>query len=77
MTTTIKVPNELRERVQHYARKRQQTQAAVVAHALDLLDREAFFAQLAGDIVVRPETPQDLIDRDAWLSGPVATGPEQ
>lgn len=76
MTTTIKVPNDLRARVQQHAQARGQTQAAVVAHALDLLDRETFFAQLRDDIAAHPETTPDAAERDAWLAGPVVTGTE-
>lgn len=74
MTTTIKVPVELRERVQAYAVQRAETQAAVLSHALDLLDREAFFERLAADIAREPEDAADAAEREAWLSGPTVTG---
>ncbi len=74
MTTTIKVPVELRERVQAYAVARTETQAAVLSHALDLLDRETFFKRLAADIAREPEDAADAAEREAWLSGPAVAG---
>lgn len=70
MTTTIKVPVQLRERVQEYAIRRGQTRAAVLNHALDLLDREAFFERLASDVATHAEDEVDVAERDAWLAGP-------
>jgi len=71
MTTTIKVPVALRERVQAHARARNQNQAAVLEHALDLLDRETFFDQLRLEIAERPEGPAEAREREDWLAGPL------
>lgn len=40
----------------------------MLAHALYLLDREAFFAQLANEIERDPETAQERAERDEWLA---------
>ncbi|MFA5566178.1 MAG: hypothetical protein WC184_08915 [Acidimicrobiia bacterium] len=70
--TTIKVPTSLRERVQAHAQRQRLSQAAVLEKALDLLDREEFFAQLAQDVAQRGEAAADVAEREAWLAGPVA-----
>lgn len=69
--TTIKVSTHVRERVQHHAQRAHQSQATVLEHALDLLDREAFFDQLRRDIAEHPESPAEVTERDAWLGGPL------
>jgi predicted transcriptional regulator len=66
--TTIKVPTTVRDRVREHAHRTRRTQASVLEHALDLLDREAFFAQLAQDIEGDPETPEERLERDEWLA---------
>lgn len=71
-STTIKVPAQLRERVQQHARREQVSQATVLEHALDLLDRESFFTQLRQDVRERPEGASEHDEREAWLGGPVA-----
>lgn len=70
-STTIKVPPELRQRVARHARREHTSQAAVIEHALDLLDRETFFAQLRKDVAARPEDPAEQRERETWLAGPV------
>lgn len=72
MTTTMKVPTELRDRVQRHARREHVSQAAVIEHALDLLEREEFFTQLRQDVVDHPESRDERREREAWLAGPVA-----
>lgn len=67
--TTIKVPVDLRQRVQEHAHRAHLSQAAVLEHALDLLDREAFFDQLRRDLAEHPETSQEHDEREAWLAG--------
>lgn len=69
--TTIKVPPDVRDRVQRHARRRHVSQAAVLDRALNLLDREAFFDQLRSDVADRPETEADRAEREAWLAGPL------
>lgn len=64
---------ELRTRVQEHAQRRQVSQATVLEHALDLLDREAFFTQLQHDVTEQPEEPSERNDRQAWLGGTVLT----
>lgn len=71
-STTIKVPVTLRDRVQRHAQREHVSQAHVLEHALDLLDREAFFSQLRRDVVDRPENPAERHEREDWLGGPVA-----
>ncbi|MGH3471372.1 MAG: ribbon-helix-helix protein, CopG family [Nocardioidaceae bacterium] len=71
-TTTIKVPSQLRERVQRHAQREHVSQATVIERALDLLDREAFFTQLCRDVAERPEDATECDERNAWLAGPVA-----
>lgn len=66
----------MRERVREYARQRRTTQAAILAHALDLFDREAFFEQLRRDVEGLPENSTDVAAREAWLRGPVITEAE-
>ena len=66
--TTIKVPTTIRDRVREHARRLRGTQASVLEHALDLLDREAFFDQLARDIEADPETAEERAEREAWLA---------
>ncbi|MGH3504523.1 MAG: hypothetical protein ACRDQA_27030 [Nocardioidaceae bacterium] len=75
--TTIKVPTDLRERVQDHARRTHLSQAAVLEHALDLLDREAFFDRLRRDVVEHPESPVERSERDAWLAGPLVNDGEE
>lgn len=72
-STTIKVPPELRERVRRHALRRNVSQAAVIEHALDLLDREAFFAQLRRDVAEHPEHADERSERAAWLAEPVVS----
>lgn len=72
-STTIKVPPGLRERIQQHAQREHVSQAAVIEHALNLLDREAFFAQLRRDVVEHPEDADERSAREAWLAGPVVT----
>lgn len=72
-STTIKVPPELRERVQQHAQREHVSQAAVIEHALNLLDREAFFTQLRRDVAEHPEDADERSEREAWLAGPVVT----
>jgi predicted transcriptional regulator len=73
-STTIKVPPELRQRVAQHAQRARVSQAAVIEHALDLLDREAFFSQLRRDVAAHPEDATERQERDTWLAGPVVTG---
>lgn len=72
-STTIKVPAELRERVQQHAKHDHVSQAAVIEHALDLLDQEAFFNQLRRDVAENPEDASERSARETWLGGPVVT----
>lgn len=72
-STTIKVPAELRERVQQHAQRDHVSQAAVLERALDLLDREAFFTQLRRDVAENPEDASERSAREAWLGGSVVT----
>ncbi|MGH3630716.1 MAG: hypothetical protein ACRDRL_25150 [Sciscionella sp.] len=76
-STTIKVPPQLRERVQQHAQRGHVSQAAVLEHALDLLDREAFFAQLRRDVADRPEDSSERSERETWLAGPIVTGVDE
>jgi hypothetical protein len=46
----------------------------VIEHALDLLDREAFFSQLRRDVAAHPEDATERQERETWLAGPVVTG---
>lgn len=66
--TTIKVPDTVRDRVREHARRTRATHANVIEHALDLLDREEFFTQLAADIEADPETPEERAERETWLA---------
>ncbi len=70
MTTTIKVPPHLRDRVQRHARREHVSQADVLARALDALDRSEFFEQLRRQVAAEPETEQEQAERDQWLAGP-------
>lgn len=70
-TTSIKVPTELRDRVQRHARSSRASQAAVLGRALDLLDRQEFFTELSRSVAERPEDAAQAAERDAWLAGPV------
>lgn len=70
MTTTIKVPSRLRDRVQQHARRDQVTQAELLDRALDALDRDEFFTQLRRAVAADPETAEEQADRDEWLAGP-------
>lgn len=72
-STTIKVSPELRQRVQQHAQREHVSQAAVIEHALDLLERESFFTQLRRDVAEHPENAAERQERDAWLAGPVVT----
>lgn len=72
-STTIKVSPELRRRVQQHAQRERVSQAAVLEHALDLLERESFFATLSRDVAERPENGVERQEREAWLAGPVVT----
>lgn len=74
MTTTIKVPNHLRERVQQHAQRSHASQADVLERALDLLDREDFFAELRHRAAEQPETSDEQSERDLWLAGPFEDG---
>lgn len=71
MTTTIKLSMELRDRVQQHARRENVSQASVIEHALDLLDREEFFARLRRDVAAEPENSAERSDRESWLAGPL------
>lgn len=71
-TTTITVPAQLRERVQQHAQRAQVSQASVLEHALDLLEREEFFTRLRRDVTERPEDEVVSDERETWLGGPVA-----
>lgn len=73
MMTSVKIPRELRERVQKYAVRDQTTQAAVISRALDLLDRQSFFEQLREDVNRRPEPAAEQREREEWLAGPVVS----
>lgn len=75
-TTTIKVPIQLRERVQEHARRERVSQASVLSHAMDLLDREAFFTQLRKDTRASPEDRTEQAEREAWLAGPISDADE-
>lgn len=75
--TTIKVPSAVRDRVRDHARRTRDTQASVLEHALDLLDREAFFEQLRRDIDAEPETPEERAERDQWLADSPDDGDEE
>lgn len=70
MTSTIKVPTRLRDRVQQHARRDQVTQAELLDRALDALDRVEFFARLRHAVATEPETSEEQADRDEWLAGP-------
>lgn len=74
MTTTIKVPTRLRDRVQQHARRDQVSQAELLDRALDALDRTEFFAQLRQAVATQPETTEEQTDRDQWLDGPFEDG---
>lgn len=74
MTTTIKVPTRLRDRVQQHARRDQVSQAEILDRALDALDRTEFFAQLRHAVATQPETTEEQTDRDQWLDGPFEDG---
>ncbi|MBN9607780.1 MAG: hypothetical protein BGO26_09950 [Actinobacteria bacterium 69-20] len=74
--TTIRVPTELRERVRWHASREHVSQATVLERALDLLDRESFFAQLRRDVAGSPESAVDVHERDLWLSGPMLAAEE-
>ena len=74
MTTTIKVPTRLRERVQQHAQRSQASQADVLERALDLLDREDFFAELRHRVAEHPETSDEQAEREQWLAGPFEDG---
>ena len=71
MTTTIKVPTRLRDRVQQHARRDQVSQAELLERALDALDRDEFFTQLRHAVDAQPETTDEQADRDEWLAGPL------
>lgn len=75
-TTTIKVPRELRDRVQKHAAQQGVTQAVILSEALDLLDRRAFFVRLRMDVEQNPETPVEVQEREAWLGGALVGGDE-
>lgn len=75
-TTTIKVPRELRDRVQKHAARQGVTQATVLSEALDLLDRRAFFDRLRADVEAAPETLTEAQERDSWLGGALTGGHE-
>lgn len=66
--TTIKVPATVRDRVRRHAHRTRATQAQVLEHALDLLDREDFFARLAHEVETSPETADEAAEREAWLA---------
>ncbi len=70
MTTTIKVPTRLRDRVQQHARRDQVSQAELLTRALDALDRDEFFTQLRHAAATQPETTDEQTERDQWLAGP-------
>lgn len=67
--TTIRVPIELRARVWQNAQRNQISHAAVLERALDLLDRETFFAQLHHDVSQYPEDEPQRRERESWLAG--------
>lgn len=70
MTTTIKVPRHLRDRVQRHAHRDQVSQADVLDRALDALDRSEFFTELRRQVAAEPETDEEQADREEWLAGP-------
>lgn len=78
--TTVKVPLELRDRIAARARSRRQSQAAVIASALDALDRREFWAALKqGYTQLQADTEawgDYTRERDAWLAAPL-TAPDQ
>ncbi|MBA8825396.1 putative transcriptional regulator [Saccharopolyspora lacisalsi] len=72
MTTTIKVPDELRNRLAQRAQERHVSQADVIAEALEALERREFWAAVdAGYERLRqdPEAWSDYVnERDEWVS---------
>ncbi|MPZ52949.1 MAG: hypothetical protein GEU79_09500 [Acidimicrobiia bacterium] len=74
-TTTIKVPAVLRDRISARAARDSISQAAVVADALDALDRRDFWRSI-GDGYQRlaentDEYQEYLDERDSWIDAPL------
>lgn len=71
-TTTVKVPVALRERIAVRARQRGISQAAVVAAALDSLERSDFWDSVGDGYAQLQREPGQwndyVAERDAWLA---------
>ncbi|MDR7300965.1 ribbon-helix-helix domain-containing protein [Haloactinomyces albus] len=75
MTTTIKIPDELRDRIASRAHERHVTQAEIVAEALDALERREFWSAV-GAGYQRLQQDADawsdyVSERDEWVQAPL------
>ncbi len=75
--TTVKVTVELRDRIAFRARNRRLSQAAVIALALEALDRRDFWVSVQkgyDGLRVDGEAWADYTrERDAWLAAPLVS----
>lgn len=68
MTTTIKVPSELRDRLAERARRDNVTLAAAITKALDEAEDHAFWEQVHRDHAALSDTDRETRVHDATLS---------
>jgi predicted transcriptional regulator len=71
MTTTIKVPEDLRDRIADRARSQHVSQAEVVAEALDALEQREFWSAVGAAYARLRDSPEDwaeyVHERDEWV----------
>ena len=72
LTTTIKVPRELRDRLSALARSQHTTLAGAITHILDEADEQAFWAAIRADHALLTAEQREESAFDATLADDLA-----